>query len=653
MFTPGPSIEGVAMNKFLPFVLGGFLIGNVLAEEEEEKEAEWLAELTDLASLTSKYKELKTEVSDATVARSQRIRTFEKQLTPVAQKIGKVDTPESYDFLKDEFETAKPLFAALCAEAMLYSTKKEVMPFALQEYTNRPPRYRIGLLKGLGETPNDLKPYARKLLGIAQSEKDPNVRRYLPRALGNLDMLAAAKMMLTSITPVKDRNSPSAHAQLKFNDEVAEALGGSENEKIHDWVKLKAFKIARSDAFRLEVVARAAGDLGLEEARQGLEKALKHPDPFTAGAAAEAIGKIGASPSSKKLIAALEKGRARRNLRFRAKALDALATSDDDKALAFLLKASGSKDSILKALVMQSLMSIESPKALKAVLAALKDANPNVRSTALTALSKTRSKTMIAPLIDYVGSEQHERLQIDGLKLLVSLTGVNMELNVADWKKWWKGAETSFKLPEEVDIVVGKTSVLRKTAEDVKITPKYFGMEITATNRATFIVDVSGSMAEKVVLESGDKVRKIDVLKRELTQVIGELPDDSHLNIIAFNHTFKPWQKQLVPLKGKGRRNALKYVSTLQAVQATNVYDTLEFALRDKNVDTIFLLSDGEPTAGRFTEIPAILREIKILNRARAVSINGIAFGEESKLLRKLSEQNKGEYRFVKTKPAT
>jgi hypothetical protein len=82
------------------------------------------------------------------------------------------------------------------------------------------------------------------------------------------------------------------------------------------------------------------------------------------------------------------------------------------------------------------------------------------------------------------------------------------------------------------------------------------------------------------------------------------------------------------------------------------VYDTLEFALQDREVDTIFILSDGYPSAGRYVDTDSILREIKVLNRSRGVSINGIAFGEQSHLLERLAAENNGEYKFIETEPA-
>jgi hypothetical protein len=140
---------------------------------------------------------------------------------------------------------------------------------------------------------------------------------------------------------------------------------------------------------------------------------------------------------------------------------------------------------------------------------------------------------------------------------------------------------------------------------------------------------------------------KIDVLKRELSGVIKKLPVDTHINILCFDATYRTWQKQLQPLGGNGRALAVKYVEDLKTGQGTNVFDTLEAALKDRRVDTLYLLTDGLPTRGRLTAPEAILREIAAQNRVRGATIHCIAFGEESELLKDLAAQNGGKYRFV------
>ena len=210
----------------------------------------------------------------------------------------------------------------------------------------------------------------------------------------------------------------------------------------------------------------------------------------------------------------------------------------------------------------------------------------------------------------------------------------------------------------------------------------YFGIEVSS-KRLGLIVDISSSMRQLVAVKAesieedeeeeavggegrtrvapakkkkkkpggivvkNGKAMKIDILKKEMTRLLKKLPADTFLNMISFDATFRPWQKALQPLKGKGRAKALSYVARITTGSGTNVFDTLEFALKDKRVDTIYLLTDGLPTRGRLTAPEAILKEVKLLNRTRGITIHTIAFGAESNLLQQLAQQNGGQYRFV------
>ena len=142
-------------------------------------------------------------------------------------------------------------------------------------------------------------------------------------------------------------------------------------------------------------------------------------------------------------------------------------------------------------------------------------------------------------------------------------------------------------------------------------------------------------------------MRKIEILKKELGRVVAELPRDTHINIVTFSGVFKAWQDTLQSLAGGGREKALAFVRDIKTAHGTNVFDTLEFALKDKRVDTVFLLTDGLPTRGRFIDAPSILREVRALNRLRGVVIHCVAFGEESQFLKDLAKENGGTYRFV------
>jgi hypothetical protein len=277
-----------------------------------------------------------------------------------------------------------------------------------------------------------------------------------------------------------------------------------------------------------------------------------------------------------------------------------------------------------------------------------------------------REKFAIEPLISLLGKEKEERIRVDALKLLVQFTGQNMGLVEGDWRKWWELADAKFEFPK----ADGKEGFTNVRIRDLS----YFGIEISS-KRIGFLVDISSSMLEMVAVRTaaerkaageeagttvvekpaqagkdekgGQKARKIDVLKRELVGVLKKLPADAQINILTFHRVHDAWQKQLQPLAGQGRAKAVQYVENLKTGVGTNVYNTLEFALKDRRIDTIYLLTDGVPTAGKIVDPAAIRQEVQVQNRLRGVTIHCIAFGEESKFLEELAKENGGEYRFV------
>ncbi len=63
------------------------------------------------------------------------------------------------------------------------------------------------------------------------------------------------------------------------------------------------------------------------------------------------------------------------------------------------------------------------------------------------------------------------------------------------------------------------------------------------------------------------------------------------------------------------------------------------------DVDTIFFLSDGYPSYGRFIETDDVLREVRKANQLRGVVIHTIALGEfEKDFMRRLAHENGGTF---------
>jgi len=339
----------------------------------------------------------------------------------------------------------------------------------------------------------------------------------------------------------------------------------------------------------------------------------------------------------------------------RARVLDALAADDRHGAVDFVVKMATRGKPEARALAVTSLrLCARNPKALDAILESLDHRSAPVRNAALRALGEVRDKRAIGALVERIGAEKEEHLRTDVLRSLVALTGQNMGLATEDWKKWWAATEPSFRFDRE------------RRGKTVAITPDltYFGIEV-ASKRVAFLVDASKSMDRGTGGRGGrgagrrgrggagggrdgrgrEGKTKLAQMKDELTRILKKLPDDCLVNIIPFHRGPMPWKKELHPLRGGGRQEAITFVRNLTTEFKTNIYDTLELALGDRRVDTIFLLSDGRPVGGKYVNPADILREIDGLNRVRGAKIHCISFGQETGFLRKLAAQNGGDYR--------
>ena len=591
------------------------------------------ARADELTSLVRQYKASLKKVTGPINRRSNLVATH---VAPILDKIATLSTSNSERWLAAELDnsgTSPQARAAIPGALLAGGTENAV---------------RL-LISGLGRRPPGVQAASFRMLQF--NESSLNVEE--------------AKLLLSQLGARKSRAAAGDQLEL-----CVAVLKNSKNEATRAWLAGDAYDSAGGKIERLRVLVRLAGELKLSAARDQLVELLGHRSRELAIGAIEALARIGVDGAIDEISSALD--RPGTDIRLRARALDALA--DSAAGMEFAIRSAASKDPELRAIAMGSL-SLRSgdPRAMKALLAGLNDKDPSVCNVALQSLRSLRIKPMMGALIDVLANHSDESFKVKTLELLVNVSGQNFGLAAADWKKWWSVSEASFEFPKQEE--EGFTSVKKYDLD-------YFGIEVSS-KRLGLVVDISSSMRQLVAVkaesleedeeeEAGGgegrtrvapakkkkkkpggivvkdgKAMKIDILKKEMTRLLKKLPADTSLNMISFDATFRPWQKALQPLKGKGRAKALSYVARITTGSGTNVFDTLEFALKDKRVDTIYLLTDGLPTRGRLTAPEAILKEVKLLNRTRGVTIHTIAFGAESNLLQQLAEQNGGQYRFV------
>jgi Mg-chelatase subunit ChlD len=138
---------------------------------------------------------------------------------------------------------------------------------------------------------------------------------------------------------------------------------------------------------------------------------------------------------------------------------------------------------------------------------------------------------------------------------------------------------------------------------------------------------------------------RIDVAKEELAQAVKNLEEGTLFNIFTFSTGVMPWQKEgVVVCSESTRKAALEWIERLGAQGATNLYDSIKLAFEDKDVDTIFIMSDGEPTNGAVIDPHRIREDVAFWNKHRKIKINTIAIGGNLEVLEWLAKDAEGKY---------
>ena len=85
-------------------------------------------------------------------------------------------------------------------------------------------------------------------------------------------------------------------------------------------------------------------------------------------------------------------------------------------------------------------------------------------------------------------------------------------------------------------------------------------------------------------------------------------------------------------------------VEKLGPFGGTNLYGALRDAFADPDVDTIFVMSDGEPSVGDVVD-PLMIREnVAAWNEHRGIVLNTIAIGGQFQILEWLAEDSGGTH---------
>ena len=422
-----------------------------------------------------------------------------------------------------------------------------------------------------------------------------------------------------------------------------------------------------------------------------LERKLSRKTLLRAGAA-EALGGMGHAWAYDACTALLGE----KDMTLRLAAVAALGNLKNPAACASLSALAADPDGTMALAALDSLVRIGSVEgAQAAVVGAFSHPDSRARLWAIEAVTNLRLKAGVGPLIRALEVEDG-RLRGDAETALETLTFHHFGDDVEEWKKWWARSESTFIVPDKEKFLAaleaarskGGTFAGRKSAS----TRQFLTIE-TKSENLLFVIDVSGSMDTpfgdperlKMTGRTYSSLQRLAIVKDELIATINDLPETTTLNIVAFATDVRSWKRDPQRATILNKAGASDWVSKLQPlglkqggtsfglatgmetlepdnVGSTNTFLALMTALGEPvddvrhpqtyvteesrlPLDTIFFLTDGEPTVGKTVDMNEIRREVQRVNAYRGVQIHVIFVGEQGgEDLEKLARENRGVF---------
>ncbi|QDU67025.1 HEAT repeat domain-containing protein [Engelhardtia mirabilis] len=374
-----------------------------------------------------------------------------------------------------------------------------------------------------------------------------------------------------------------------------------------------------------------------------------------------------------------------RDWQVRFRALQTLTAVGGEGVVVALIKARGDDELAVRCAAIDGLAALKAPETVDQALAALAVPDWQERASAVAALGKVREKRSVTPLIERMALEEG-RLRADIGATLEGLTGRGFGARLELWKSWWGAVEARFELPTVEELAAAEEARARDSAQYAPIEEVSYHGVSTPSRRILFVLDVSGSMdnlvtdRERFKAEDYRSWSRMDVVRRELQRAVEGLADYVEFNVVAFASEVDPWRSKPVKANVLQKRAAIDWLDGLETIGGnedqdlaavgltgsanleagkTNSHLAMMYALgvmdeRGRRlkadeyaleVDTIFFLSDGDPSVGEFVDPDDILREVREANELRKIVIHTFALGHFRKtFMERLAAESGGTF---------
>jgi hypothetical protein len=353
--------------------------------------------------------------------------------------------------------------------------------------------------------------------------------------------------------------------------------------------------------------------------------------------------------------------------------VEMLGAVPDGRVMPALMTMASERDEAPEVVIaaVEALAARGEASATPAALAAMNHPDWRVQSEAVEALRRMHRRSSIPFVIERLATAEG-RLKDDLARALRSLTGKEFVANAAIWRRWWEENQATFEMPPAPVAPEPRTDADAEGAAKEGGT-RFFGIA-SHSKRVVFVLDVSGSMNEPAGrgTDASQHRTKLELAKAHLTSAIAGLASDARFDVLLYAGEVERCFPSLVTADDEHRSEALRFVAERPTAGGTNIHEALLDAFRlaepptpgkgaargggssttgttatkrPPEVDTIYFLTDGKPTAGRVLAPELILAEILGMNRTRRIRIHTVGVGDHDReFLKALAEQTGGEY---------
>ncbi len=322
--------------------------------------------------------------------------------------------------------------------------------------------------------------------------------------------------------------------------------------------------------------------------------------------------------------------------RVRAAAIFLQGRARDSQRLDRILALAADPAERVRQEVPAALARLAGTRALGALLELATDPRWRVRLAAAQALADLRDPAAVVPLVESLARERG-RLREDLLALLMRLTGRDFGLDVEAWLAFLRDAPPDF-------LKQGDAAALQQLLPPryVSGSLRYHGVG-TLSRRFVLLTDLSGSMESPLPAhdDGGPASTRLAVAQQELLNLLDALTPEESFDLVTFRDDARAWRAQLVPADARNLKAARQEVDDWTAGGATNIHAALAFVLdmaehsldspapATEDVDTLFLLSDGAPSAGDVRDAPLLLEYVAERNRTLHLRIHCVSLAGE------------------------